>query len=108
LQNDLNSLNLKIEPIKKIDDLEIFINQKDDNLNIRTIDKSLKKRGILLSFAQKNEILKQKKLTISHKINISILEDFIWIAPNVDVVIDKKFKEIYRINKIPKNMRTYI
>lgn len=108
LQNDLDSLNMKLNPIKKIDELEIFINQKDDNLNIRTIDKSLKRRGFLLSFKERQEILKQKELTISHKVNISVLEDFIWIAPNIDIVIDKKFKEIYRVNKIPKNMRAYI
>lgn len=108
LQNDLNSLDIKLLPIKKIGDLEVFINQKDDNLNLRTIDKSLKKRGILLSSSQKYEIFKQKELTVSHKVNISILENFIWIAPNVDTTIDKKYKELYRITKIPKNIRAYI
>ena len=108
LQNDLNSLNIQNEPIKKIEELEIFLNQKDDNLNIRTIDLSLKKRGFLISNAQRNEILKQKEITISHKINISILENYIWIAPNCSETIDKKSKEKYRTNKIPKNIRTYI
>ena len=68
LQNDLSSLNIQTKPIKKIEELEIFLNQKDDNLNIRTIDLNLKKRGILLSNAQRNEILKQKEITISKKI----------------------------------------
>ncbi|MFA6740079.1 MAG: tRNA lysidine(34) synthetase TilS [Arcobacteraceae bacterium] len=108
LQNDLNSLNIQNNPIKKIKELEIFLNQNDDNLNIRTIDLNLKKRGILLSNAQRNEILKQKEITISHKINISIQENYIWINPNCNEIIDKKYKELYRINKIPKNMRAYI
>ena len=108
LQNDLNSLDIQNNPIKKIEKLEIFLNQKDDNLNIRTIDLSLKKRGILLSSAQRNEILKQKELTISHKINISILENLIWIAPNCNEIMDKKFKELCRIKNIPKNIRNYI
>ena len=108
LQNDLNSLNIQTKPIKKIEELEIFLNQKDDNLNIRTIDLSLKKRGILLSNAQRNEILKQKEITISKKINISILEDYIWIAPICDETMDKKSKESYRTNKIPKKIRAYI
>ena len=108
LQNDLSSLNIQSNPIKKIEELEIFLNQKDDNLNIRTIDLNLKKRGILLSNAQRNEILKQKEITISKKINISILEDYIWIAPNCNETMDKKFKESYRTNKIPKNIRAYI
>ncbi len=108
LQNDLNSLNIQYKPIKKIKELEIFLNQKDDNLNIRTIDLSLKKRGILLSSAQRDEILKQKELTISHKINISILENYIFIAPVCNEIMDKKFKELCRINSIPRNMRSYI
>ncbi|MBY0540514.1 MAG: tRNA lysidine(34) synthetase TilS [Campylobacterales bacterium] len=108
LQNDLNSLHIQNNPIKKIKELEIFLNQNDDNLNIRTIDLNLKKRGILLSFAQRNEILKQKEITISNKINISIQENYIWISPNYDGIIDKKNKELYRINKIPKNIRAYI
>ena len=89
-------------------ELEIFLNQNDDNLNIRTIDLSLKKRGFLLSSAQRNEIIKQKELTISHKINISICEKYIWIAPLNKSIMDKKFKDTCRINNIPKNIRAYI
>ncbi len=108
LENDLNSLNINLNPIKKINELEIFENQNDDNLNIRIIDLSLKKRGFLLSSAQRQEILKQKEITISHKINISISNNFIWIAPFENLIMDKKFKEFCRINKIPKNIRAYI
>lgn len=108
LQNDLESLNIQNNPVKKIEDLEIFLNQKDDNLNIRTIDLSLKRREILLTNAQRNEIIKQKEITISNKVNISILEDYIWIAPISKIIMEKKFKEICRINNIPKNIRAYI
>ena len=108
LQKDLNSLNIQDRPKKKIKELEIFVNQKDDNLNIRTIDLSLKRRGILLTNAQRNEILKQKEITISNKINISMDENNIWITPMLDITMDKKFKELCRVNKIPKNIRAYI
>lgn len=108
LQNDLNSLGIQNTPIKKIKKLEVFLNQNNDNLNIRTIDLSLKKRGILLTSAQRNEILKQKEITISHKINISIQQNYIWIAPICSEFIEKKYKELYRINRIPKNIRAYI
>ena len=108
LQKDLDSLDIQNKPLKKIKELEIFLNQKNDNLNIRTIDLSLKRRGILLSFANRNEILKQKEISISDKINISINEDNIFIAPKVAVIMDKEFKEKCRIAKIPKNIRPYI
>lgn len=108
LQDDINSLNIEITPIKIFDELEIHKNQNDNNLNIRIIDNSLKKRGFLLSSAQRKEIIKQKEITISHKINITLNEDFIWICPNISSIMDKKFKEMCRINKIPKNIRNYI
>ena len=108
LQKDLNSLNIQDSPKQKIKELEIFVNQRDDNLNIRTIDLSLKRRGILLTNAQRNEILKQKEITISNKINISMDENNIWITPMLNITMDKKFKELCRVNKIPKNIRAYI
>ncbi|MEZ4694590.1 MAG: tRNA lysidine(34) synthetase TilS [Aliarcobacter sp.] len=108
LQKDIQSLNIEYTPIKKINELSIFRNMHNDNLNIRIIDNEIKKRGILLSFSQREEILRQKEITISHKINISIDEKYIWIAPSCSETMDKKFKEEYRINKIPKNIRAYI
>lgn len=108
LQNDINSLNLSIKPIKVFNELEIYQNQNDNNLNIRIIDNNLKKRGFLLSSAHRDEIIKQKEITISHKINITLNENFIWICPKIEINMDKKFKEFCRINKIPKNMRAYI
>lgn len=108
LQNDLKSLNVKDEAIYSNLDLEIFENKNDDNLNIRIIDTSLKKRGILLSRAAREEIFKQKELTISHKINIAINEKYIYICSKCEVNMDKKFKEICRVNKIPKNIRSYL
>lgn len=108
LEKDLNSLNLNFKALVKIEELEIFKNLNDDNLNIKVIDKALKQRGILLSSSQRKEILKQKEATISHKINIAINEKYIYLAPKVTNTIPKKIKELYRINKIPKNIRAYL
>ena len=108
LHNDLNSLNIDFYPIKKIEELEIFKNQNDNNLNLRVIDKSLKKRGILISSLQREEIIKQKELTIAHKINIAITETSIFIAPKIKINMPKDFKEKCRVKKLPKNIREYI
>ena len=108
LNDDLKSLNIKFEPIFKNFELEVFENLRDDNLNIRVIDKSLKKRGFLLSQKQRNEILIQKNITISHQVNISISENYIYIAPKVNTILEKEFKEFCRIKKIPQNIRGYI
>ena len=47
----------------------------------------------------------------THRAGSSFLidsKDYIWIAPNCDEIMDKKSKESYRTNKIPKNIRAYI
>lgn len=108
LHNDLNSLNIDFNPIKKINELEIFKNQNDDNLNLRVIDKSLKKRAVLISSSQRDEIIKQKELTVAHKINIAITENYIFIAPKIKINMPKDFKEKCRVKKLPKNIREYI
>jgi len=108
LEKDIDSLNITNKPLYKISQLEIFKNLNDENLNIRLIDLSLKKRGLLLSQAQRKEILRQKEITISDKVCISIESDFIWISPKSTYTMDKNFKEKCRVKKIPKNIRAYI
>ena len=108
LNNDIKSLNLETDPIYEKKLLEVFKNQEDDNLNIKIIDKSLKRRGLLLSKAQRDEIIKQKEITISDKVNISIFEKYIYISPKSSKTMDKKFKEACRIRNIPKNIRAYL
>ncbi len=108
LENDLNSLQIEEEAILKIEDLEIFKAVEDDNINIRTIDINLKKRGVLLSKASRDEILRQKEIVISHKISVCICNDLIYISPFSKTKMDKKFKEKCRLNKIPKNVRVYL
>jgi tRNA(Ile)-lysidine synthase len=109
LENDLNTLDINIKP-QIIKELSIFnIQNLNQNQIIRVIDKELKRRGIVISFATRKEILKQKEIVISHNISITITNTKIWIAPYIDnIIIDKKIKEKYRINKIPKNIRVYL
>ncbi len=109
LHKDLTSLNINTDIFIEAKKLTIYKNSFDDNINIRVIDLDLKKRGFLLSKLQRDEILKQKQCVISHKVSISITNEFIYIAPyETTIIMPKKFKEKCRINKIPKNIRAYI
>lgn len=108
LNNDLASLNIHMMPTIQEKELEVFKNINDDNLSIRVIDKSLKKRGLLLSKAQRKEILDKKELVISHKFAIAWTSQAIWIAPYDMTTMEKKFKEKCRVLKIPKNIRGYL
>ncbi|AXH16013.1 tRNA lysidine(34) synthetase TilS [Malaciobacter mytili LMG 24559] len=108
MQNDLDSLNIQLEPIYQKEQLFIFKNLKDKNLNIKVIDKCLKRVGILISKAQRDEILKQQQSVISNKFAICIQEKTIWICPYIKDTMSKKFKEECRVFKIPKLLRSYL
>lgn len=108
LQSDLNSMEIDFKPIYENNKLEIFKNLGDDNLNIKIIDKSLKKRGFLISSAQREEILKQKSIVVSHKISVNIEDKYIWISPFSSITMEKRFKELCRTKKIPQNIRAYL
>ncbi len=108
LNNDLNSLNINMQYIFKAKELELFKTNEDDNLNIRVIDRNLKKRGFLISKKQRDEIIKQRQLVISNKISICIKKTYIWICPYETNFMNKIFKEKCRILKIPSNIRAYI
>jgi len=107
MNKDLRSLQIKIKNLIHIHQLEIFEASHDENINIRIIDKSLKKRGYILSSAQRDEILKQKEIVIN-KFSISIKDHRIWITPNSSIIMDKQFKELCRVNNIPKKNRAYL
>ncbi len=94
--------------IKREKELYILKREKDDLINIRGIDRVVKKLGILLSSAMRDEILKTKDCIISSKIAICFSIEKIYICPVVDVTMDKKFKEKCRVEKIPSKIRPYL
>lgn len=94
--------------IKQIQNLFILPRDEDDLINIRGIDRVVKKLGVLLSSSMRDEILKTKDCIISSKIAVAFSEDKIYICPVVDVVMEKKFKEKCRIEKIPAKIRPYL
>jgi tRNA(Ile)-lysidine synthase len=93
-------------------DSEFVIYKKfsDNSLNIRLIDIELKKRKIIISSKMRYEIIKQKQIIINN-ICICIDNTYLWVSPmlkQASIVMDKKYKEKCRLNKIPKKLRTYI
>ena len=107
LQKDVKSLFSNTKSfIEK--ELSIYEFNRDENIAIRLIDQDLKKRGILISKNTRDEILKQKEIIIQDKIAVSIIDNKIYIAPKIDITMDKKFKEKARVKKIPKNIRPYL
>jgi tRNA(Ile)-lysidine synthase len=96
------------ETIEQNRELYILKRDKDNLINIRGIDRVVKKLGVLLSSAMRDEVLKTKDCIVSSKVAISFSEDKIYICPVVDITMDKKFKEKCRIEKIPSKIRPYL
>ncbi len=108
LQNDLYSLIPSTQPIifKK---LSIYKFNTDPNIAIKLIDSDLKKRGVIITKKTRDEIVEKKQVVISHKFAVSIEEDTIYIAPyRKEIKMEKKFKELCRVKKIPSNIRGYL
>ena len=93
---------------KRIGDLFILTRELDDLMNIRLIDKTLKRLGMLISKAQRDEILKTKSCVVGGKIAICFEEDHIFIAPYLSNAMEKKFKEACRKARIPSKIRPYL
>ncbi|NOX16316.1 MAG: tRNA lysidine(34) synthetase TilS [Epsilonproteobacteria bacterium] len=107
LQNDKDILL----PNDKINIKKLFIlkRNKVDLKNIRQIDKVAKRLGILMSKAQREEIIKTQDCVVGRKISVVFVKDLIYISPFYKAVsMPKKFKELCRVKKIPSKIRPYI
>jgi tRNA(Ile)-lysidine synthase len=93
---------------KRIQDLFILPKDDDELINIRHIDKVLKRLGLLPSKAQRDEILRTKSCVIGGKIAVCYTDEKIFIAPYYQTNMDKKFKEKCRKEGIPSKIRPYV
>ena len=75
---------------------------------VRLVDKYLKKLGYLPSASQRTELKKENSLVLGGLWAIEILESQIFIAPYKTTPMDKEFKELCRIKKIPSKIRAYL
>ena len=96
------------EIIEQNKNLYILKRDEDDLINIRGIDRVVKKLGILLSKEMRDEIIRTKDCIISSKIAISFSKEKIYICPAVSMTMDKKFKDKCRVEKIPSKIRPYL
>lgn len=96
------------KPIKQIEELFILERNDDELLNIRTIDRSLKKLGLVISQAQRQEIVRTHDCVVGGKIAICYSDIYIFIAPFYKDTMDKVFKEKCRLAHVPVKIRPYL
>jgi tRNA(Ile)-lysidine synthase len=106
LNADSKLLEAKI--LLHVKDLFILHGSKEDIIDIRGIDKILKQLGYLLSNAQRQEILQTKNCVIGNQFSIGFNEQYIFIAPFLQVTMPKEFKEECRKYNIPTKIRPYL
>ena len=80
----------------------------DVSTKVKAADLTLKKLGYLLSSAQRKQIEEEKTLVIGGAWAVEIENDLLYIAPYHTVDVPKKFREKYRLLKIPAKVRPYI
>ena len=88
---------------------ELYILEIDnDTVTVRVIDKYLKKLGYLLSSAQRDELVREKSIVFGGVWAVEIVENRLYIAPYVKIVMPKRYKEACRVTKIPSKVRGYL
>jgi tRNA(Ile)-lysidine synthase len=93
---------------KKINKL-YFFKKTTPKRDIKKVDLILKELKILLTKAQRDEILKTNfSCVIQGKIAIDSSKEHIFIAPYVKITLSKNQKEFFRRLKIPPKIRSYI
>lgn len=92
----------------RINKLFILPRNRDDLINIRHIDKVLKRLGVVASHEQRNEMMKTTSSVVGGKIAVCFEEEKIFIAPYLKVTMDKPFKEACRKASIPAKIRPYL
>lgn len=85
-----------------------LIKASNQRAKLYFIDKDLKKRGYILSHAQRQEIEDEKSLVIASRFVIEEAEGIVFISPCIDLNMDKQFKESCRQAKIPQKIRPFL
>ncbi len=80
---------------------------KNEPINMRLIDKAIKKLGFIMSEKSRKEALKQN-VVINRKIAVGKNDKYGFIAPFTQKPMPKDFKEKCRVAKIPPHIRAYL
>ena len=80
----------------------------DPSAKVRAADRTLKELGYLLSAAQRKEIEKESSMVIGGEWAVEIQDDMLYITPYITEEMPKRFKEVCRLQRIPKKIRPYL
>jgi tRNA(Ile)-lysidine synthase len=107
LQRDKIDLESRFQTIYTEKDLHI-IQLDAEKDKTKASDLVLKGLGYLLSASQRQEITRENSLVIGGKWAIEIQKNRLYIAPYIDIIMPKEFKEHCRTAEIPRKIRPYL
>jgi len=107
LQEDVSELIKEVQ-IHEAQGLSLFLSTGHKRSDIFHIDKILKNRGYILSAAQREELKKQDEVIAGRKFLITLDKGIYYIAPFINEVMDKEFKEECRKLGVPAKLRPYL
>lgn len=108
LKKDKEALLPEAEVLFSKERLTLLKRPENDLKSIRLIDRELKKKGYILSAAQKEEILKNRSVVVGGEWAVDMSPKRIWIAPYRETVMPKAFKERCRRCGVAPKVRPYI
>jgi len=105
---DKARLGIDCDPLFETKDLTVLPAHEDEGVNLRRIDRELKKRGYVAGAAQKAELARQKAGVVGGRWAVAMQPERLWIAPYRRAVMPKSFKERCRKAKVPPVVRGYL
>jgi len=107
LEEDVSELIKEVE-IREAENLSLFISTGHKRSDIFHIDKVLKTKGYILSSAQREALKMQDEIIAGRKFVVVLDKGIYYIAPFINEVMDKAFKEECRKLEVPSKLRPYL
>ena len=107
LEEDVSELIKEVQ-INHAQELSLFFSSGHKRSDIFHIDKVLKAKGYILTAAQRQELKTQDEIIAGRKFLVTLHQGIYYIAPYLNAIMDKAFKEECRKLNIPAKLRPYL
>lgn len=107
LQEDVKELIKEVQT-HHAQEMSLFFSTGHKRSDIFHIDKVLKSKGYILTAAQREELKTQDEIIAGRKFLVVLHMGIYYIAPYVNDVMDKEFKEECRELGVPAKLRPYL
>jgi tRNA(Ile)-lysidine synthase len=107
LDEDVKEL-IKEADVHHADEMSLFVSTGHRRSDIFHIDKTLKSKGYILTASQRDELKRQDEIIAGRKFVVILDKGIYYIAPYLQTVMDKEFKEECRKLGVPVKLRPYL